>query len=296
MASDSNNNKGVAPTSCGLCGLSLRYGNVSAVFSGKSYSFCCTGCRQVFNILLEAADTDDPEKFRETELFKQCREKGIIPGSEADLASRASTTNPRVLAPPATDPSPGPDPAIDSSEDTLDLNLKISNMWCPACAWLIDETLRKADGIIASSCNFSTDRLSIHYNPIKTSPSRIIQTISKLGYNAAVPEESRDALERRKEFIRFAISAFLTMNIMMLSYALYSGFFTELTRETVYKLSWPAFIMATVGLRRFRIFQKGLAWHRQSGLRHGNFDHRRIHECLCLQHNQSYRRQHTYLL
>jgi heavy metal translocating P-type ATPase len=261
LASDSNNKKGAASTSCDLCGLSLHYGKVSAVFSGKSYSFCCTGCRQVFNILLEAADTDDPEKFRETELFKQCREKGIIPASEADLASRATTTNHRVLAPPATDPSQGPDPAIDSSKDTLDLNLKISNMWCPACAWLIDETLIKAGGIIDSSCNFSTDRLSIHYNPITTSPSRIIRTIDKLGYHATLPDESQDALERRKEFIRFSISAFLTMNIMMLSYALYSGFFTELTRETVYKLSWPAFIMATVVLAYggFEFFKK--AWH-----------------------------------
>jgi heavy metal translocating P-type ATPase len=32
---------------------------------------------------------------------------------------------------------------------------------------------------------------------------------------------------------------------MMMSYALYTGFFTELSRDTIYKLSWPAFIMAT---------------------------------------------------
>ena len=77
-------------------------------------------------------------------------------------------------------------------------------------------------------------------------PDRIIDAVKKLGYRAAEPDASRDAHERRKEFIRFAISAFLTMNIMMLSYALYSGFFTEFSRETIYKLSWPAFVMATI--------------------------------------------------
>ena len=119
-------------------------------------------------------------------------------------------------------------------------------MWCPACAWLIDEGLKKAPGVIHSTCNFSTDRLQVNYNPIKTSPDRIISAVRKLGYRAAEPDASQDALERRKEFIRFGISAFLTMNIMMLSYALYSGFFTEFSRDTIYKLSWPAFVMATV--------------------------------------------------
>jgi heavy metal translocating P-type ATPase len=246
----------------------LRYGTVSAEFSGKSYAFCCTGCRQVFNILIEATDSNDPEKFRETELFKQCREKGIIPASEADLASKASPSFTGVLIPEAADAARSPDPADDSSQNSLDLSLKVANMWCPACAWIIDETLKKNDGIIESSCNFSTDRLYIHYDPVKTSPSNIIRTIAKLGYNANIPEESRHASERRKEFIRFSISAFLTMNIMMLSYALYSGFFTEISRETVYKLSWPAFVMATIVLvyGGFEFFKK--AWH---GIAHAAF-------------------------
>ena len=234
--------------SCDLCGLSLRYENITAKFSGKTYLFCCMGCRQVFNILLEATASLDPKMFKETNLFKQCREQGIIPKSENDLASETFKTRPDVSIPIALD-QPDPDkPSLKTSTDVLGLNLRVSNMWCPACAWLIDESLKKTSGIIDSSCNFSTDRLHINYNPIQTSPTKIIQSISKLGYRAAVPEESQDALERRKEFIRFAISAFLTMNIMMLSYALYSGFFTELSREAIYKLSWPAFIMATVVL------------------------------------------------
>ena len=146
------------------------------------------------------------------------------------------------------------------NRDVLKLNLKIGNMWCPACAWLIDETLKQTAGIIDSSCNFSTDRLQVNYNPIQTSPPDIIKAVGKLGYRAAEPDESKVVLENRKAFIRFAISAFLTMNIMMLSYALYTGFFTELSRDTIYKLSWPAFIMATCVLAYggFELFKK--AW------------------------------------
>ncbi len=141
-------------------------------------------------------------------------------------------------------------------------------MWCPACAWIIDESLKKTPGVIDSACNFSTDRLQVNYNPIKSSPDRIIDAVKTLGYRAAQPDESRDALERRQEFIRFAISAFLTMNIMMLSYALYSGFFTEFSPDTIYKLSWPAFVMATIVVvyGGFELFKK--AW---SGLTNAAF-------------------------
>ena len=245
---------------CDLCGLSLSAGRFEATFSDKTYQFCCQGCRQVFSILIEATDSGDPAKFRESDLFKQCLEKGIIPRSEADLLSTELNGNPD---PPPSGQVDNPQPAghlATPPEGVLSLNLKISNMWCPACAWLIDESLKKSPGVIDSACNFSTDRLQVNYNPIKTSPDRIVDAVKKLGYRAAEPDASRDLMERRREFMRFAISAFLTMNIMMLSYALYSGFFTEFSRDTIYKLSWPAFIMATmvVGYGGFELIKK--AW------------------------------------
>lgn len=264
IANHSQNAAGV----CDLCGLPLSAGRFEAAFSGKTYQFCCQGCRQVFSILIEAADSGDPAKFRDSDLFKLCLDKGIIPRSEADLVSTQVNGN---SAPSPSNQFDNPEPAgqlTTPADGILDLNLKISNMWCPACAWLIDESLKKTPGVMDSACNFSTDRLQVNYNPIKTSPDRIIEAVKKLGYRAAEPDESRDALERRREFIRFAISAFLTMNIMMLSYALYSGFFIEFSPDTIYKLSWPAFIMATmvVFYGGFELFNK--AW---SGLTQAAF-------------------------
>jgi len=243
-----------SPDICALCGLPLRAGRFEATSSGKTYHFCCQGCRQVFSILIEATDSGDPAKFRDSNLFKQCLEKGIIPRSEADLVSIG------VDGKSDESPSGRTDKLVAPTDSVLSLNLKVSNMWCPACAWIIDESLKKTPGVIDSACNFSTDRLQVNYNPIKTSPDQIIDAVKTLGYRAAEPDESRDALERRQEFIRFVISAFLTMNIMMLSYALYSGFFTDFSRDTIYKLSWPAFIMATIVVvyGGFELFKK--AW------------------------------------
>jgi len=255
-------------SSCDLCGLPLRAGTVEAVFSDRTYRFCCTGCRQVFTILFEAADSNDPDSFRETELFKKCQENGIIPKSEADLVSKTTIADKTSSDGAIRLDLGNPDSGSTGNGDVLRLNLKIGNMWCPACAWLIDETLKQTAGIIDSACNFSTDRLQINYNPIQTSPPDIIKAVGKLGYKAAEPAESQNVLEGRKAFIRFAVSAFLTMNIMMLSYALYTGFFIELSRDTIYKLSWPAFIMATCVLAYggFELFKK--AW---AGITHAAF-------------------------
>ncbi len=181
---------------CDLCGLSLRHGHVSATIDGKAYHFCCNGCRQVFNILIEASDGSSPETFKHSELFKQCVEKGIIPKSEAELAQNQRKSPAKPVAESTADRQ---------SENVLDLVLKVGNMWCPACAWLIDESLQKSAGIIDSACNFTTDRLQIRYDPVQTSPTHIIQSIARLGYKAAAPDDTQHAVERRKEFVRFAI-------------------------------------------------------------------------------------------
>jgi heavy metal translocating P-type ATPase len=234
------------PRTCDLCGLPLRHGKVTATYSGRDYAFCCWGCRQVFDILFQTAGTADPAAFKETELFKQCREKGIIPKSEDELAAQSQAARDTEKFISAGQQS-GAEPQIktgETSPELLPLALSLGNMWCPACAWLIEETLKKTPGIGESRCNFSTDRLYVTYAPVRMSPEQIIAVVQKLGYQASLPGETRDAVERKKEFLRFAVSAFLTVNVMMLSFALYSGFFTELSAETITKLSWPAFIMA----------------------------------------------------
>jgi len=245
---------------CDLCGLSLRFGNYSLEASGKTHRFCCLGCKQVFLMLLEATDSGDPARFKETELFKKCLEMGIIPGSENDLLQREAL-EPVVDKPQSAANRTQPDNAASTENTTLTLHLKLRGMWCPACAWVIDESLKKMPGIVKSTCNFSTDRLRCEYNPIKASPAQIIASIEKLGYRSVQPSEDAISRENRIEFIRFGISAFLTMNVMMLSFALYSGFISELSRDVITKLSWPMFVMASIVMfyGGQNIFRKALA-------------------------------------
>jgi len=234
---------------CDLCGLSLHYQQLSTTISGKTFHFCCMGCKQVFRMLKEATDSPDPESFRQTELFRKCQEIGIIPRTEAELQERVRSQ----------DPQPSGSSFVGTVEEHhrsknvpgethLSLTLNVNQMWCPACAWVIEETLKRSPGIETASCNFATDRVRVDYNPVLTSPLRIIDCIQSMGYDTFVSGEEEREHEKRTELIRFVVSGFLTANVMMLSYAIYTGFFTELSRDTVQKLSWPIFIMASIVL------------------------------------------------
>ena len=247
--------------SCDLCGLSLRHGTVRWTSGNREFFFCCMGCRQVFIMLMEASDSPDPVHFKETDLFKKCREMGIIPESESDLKERLAKDDAKS---PSSSLQPDPELSSDrenkNAAERLTIYLKVSDMWCPACAWVIEAALKKHSGVFRSACNFSTDRVSCEYNPIQTSPDEIIRAIGRLGYRAAIPEEDAKAIETKKDFIRFAVSAFLTANVMMLSFALYSGFFTDLTKDAVYKISVPIFVLAGIVIfyGGFKIYRK--AW------------------------------------
>jgi P-type Cu+ transporter len=239
---------------CELCGLPPKYGTFSLDLNGRTAYFCCQGCRQVYIMLAEAADATDPADFRHTDLFRRCVEMGVIPRSEDDLAAA-------VARPSAAVDHDVPGDPLSSSvhEGCLVSHVAVDGMWCPACAWVIEETLNRQPGIKDAHCNFSTDRLRCKYDPTRTSPDEIQSIIQRLGYAASPPDALTADRERRSQFVRFAITAFISMNVMMLSFSLYSGFFTDLAAEAVWKISWPMFFMATAVM-----LYGGLPMHRRA--------------------------------
>lgn len=221
---------------CTLCGLPLRYGNHNAAFNGQTLNFCCGGCVMVYTMLMEASHSPDPEKFKQSELYRRCVRAGVIPATEDDLADTA--VNKENAAPSAM----SQDPPVDS----LVLQLKVEGMWCPACAWVVQSALEKLAGVQEAICDFATDRLRCSYNPVQADPDTIAATIRSLGYSPLSTENISKLSIRRAEFIRLIICAFLSANVMMLSWSLYSGSFTSLSHQEIRFISWPIWIMTTV--------------------------------------------------
>ncbi len=245
------------PDTCDLCGLNLVSGIQTLSRKGQDYRFCCIGCKQVFRMLADATENPDISSFKDTEIFKQCQALGIIPRNDPETEKKQ------------VDFSENQSEISEDIENDhlLQLRLSVEGMWCPACAWVIENSLLKHNGVFKASCNFSTDRITLSYDPVKTSPHQISRAINSLGYTLSISGETSESKQRKKEFIRFGISAFLTMNVMMLSFSLYSGFFTELSVDSIRYISWPILLMATVVLvyGGQKIHQKGWAPWRSFG-------------------------------
>ena len=235
---------------CQLCGLPLGSSQSQSMIGGELLHFCCPGCQQVF-LLLFNSPAGLPANFRETDIYRACLEAGIIP--------RAVESKP---------PFDSPERHRESSLSPLNLTLRVEGMWCPTCSWLIEEVLRRTKGIFEPQVSFVSDLVQLKYFPHLLSPQEIITRISRLGFHPVLfegdPGESR---EKRSMVLRLGVSAILTANIMMISMALYLGFFREFSREVIGYLSYPIWLIATpvVFYGGLPILRRGLA-----GLRYGN--------------------------
>ena len=220
-------------TRCGLCGLPVGRSRVQLKLGQTSVQFCCPGCLYVYQILSNTPD-GPPRDFKDTDLYKACLSSGLIPRSEADLLSKEEDgKNARPLQ------------AIDGRL-ALSLSFRVEGMWCPACSFLIEEALRKTKGVLEVRVAFLSDLAQVTYLPHEISIETIMDRVSTLGYRPSRLEEaSGSSQERRDLLFRLGISCFLTANVMMISFALYFGFFQELGKGAIQYLSYPLWALAT---------------------------------------------------
>ncbi len=191
--------------------------------------FCCPGCRQVF-LLLSAERGSLPANFKDTDLYRICVESGIIPDG------------------PPVGRTGAVDTAIDSEADLPPLNIamRLEGMWCPACAWLIEEVLRRTPGVLKPSVSFLSDTVQMQYLPHLVSPVEITAKIARLGYRASGLSEARSNASGKDDLLaRLSVSAILSANVMMVSCALYFGFFRDLSSTVIGYFSYPLLAIAT---------------------------------------------------
>lgn len=224
--------------SCHLCGLPVGNSKISLPTSNETANFCCTGCMYVFQIFFNSPD-GLPKEYKNTELYRACVSAGLIPSGEGARANGSAFAGAVDAEIPLT-------PEMIEIQEGLsqELSVRIEGMWCVACSWLIEQLLRKMDGIVSASIYFFSDIARIKYMPHRIQPKQITEGISRLGYRASPVEDGSGSVESRNFMVRLGISAILSMNIMMISFALYFGFLEEIGQEAVY-FSYPLWVLAT---------------------------------------------------
>jgi len=170
--------------------------------------------------ILESSDFDgDPTRSM---AFLAAQREGLVPTVEPAAAPRDRTTE----AP--------------ASGETRQLNVEVEGMWCPSCAWLVESVLDRTPGVRRSQVAFVTDLLQVTYDPAVIGPDDIGEKVASLGYEVRRPQGG-GAQGDRGPLLRFGLAAFLTANVMTLSYALYAHRMSAVPEAVA---GWLPFVLA----------------------------------------------------
>jgi Cu2+-exporting ATPase len=196
-----------APDTCAHCALPIPPADlVIDTINGEEVHFCCRGCQGVYRIISGAGLHNF---YRQREWTEQGVPAGVFDTKfEEDLLAGHVATH---------------------DESSAEISLIIEGIRCASCVWLLEKLLSKEPGIASIRVNYGTHRAQVRFNPQHTSPARIFTRIARLGYlphpfTAGIAQQTA-AREQRSLLIRFGTAAFLSMQLMGFSLALYGGYF-----------------------------------------------------------------------
>ena len=122
-------------------------------------------------------------------------------------------------------------------------------MRCAACAWLIDRALRREPGVLDAGANAITGRISVRWDPRRTTLSALMTRLAGLGYRpwlatGQLRERARRD-ERRRWLLRLGVAGLGAMQAMMFAEALFLDTRGEMTVPTRDFFRWITFLVTT---------------------------------------------------
>lgn len=193
-------------------------------------NFCCKGCQGVYHLLKD----DGLDSF-----YEKLGNRTIAPPLEIDNDDLEKFDSKNFL-----------DNYVRITKDGFaQIDLIIEGIHCAACVWLNEKVLYETKGIIEANINFTSNKARITWDDEKLKLSEIILKIRAIGYNAYAYDSSVADIAatkaKRDYFIRMMVAVIASMNIMMLSVAKYTGFFTGIAEEVKNMIHIGEFLLST---------------------------------------------------
>ncbi len=125
-------------------------------------------------------------------------------------------------------------------DGSASLNCTVDGMRCGACALSIEHAISNINGVLQARVNATTHRLRLVWNPETVHPKRLLDAVTELGFEAhPFAMEGKQTTEQNL-LVPLAVAGFGTMNIMAISFAVWSGLVTDMgvgTRTFLHALS-----------------------------------------------------------
>lgn len=101
------------------------------------------------------------------------------------------------------------------------ITLDVKGMTCASCVNRVEKVLKKNEGVISASVNLATEKASVEYDASKVDTGKLIELITKVGYEAFLPEskpvQNKEAeIKREKRTVILAIVLTLPLSLPML--------------------------------------------------------------------------------
>lgn len=199
--------------------------NISHRDGDAELRFCCQGCLGAYLIIRGAG----LEAFYAR---RQWVEAGVAPGSfEARFSDDAL------------------EECVSLQQEHSRMNLLLEGIRCASCVWLIEKIIGALEGIDSIRVNYATHRVQILFDRSHATPASIVESIARLGYLprpwSARNHHLQAERERRTLLIRFSAAAFLSMQLMGYSAALYAGYFQGIAPQSRQLLQILSAVVAT---------------------------------------------------
>ena len=78
-----------------------------------------------------------------------------------------------------------------AAESTAKTTLAIKGMTCGGCVAAVKLQLKKTDGVTAYDVSLEKAEAEVSYDPSRTEPRKIAESVSKTGFTASVKEEEK---------------------------------------------------------------------------------------------------------
>jgi Cu+-exporting ATPase len=172
-------------------------------------SFCCDGCKLVYEILNEngLCDYYDIEKQPGVTQNKKIREGQFRYLDDEQISSRLLSYR---------------------DEKIFHVSLYLPQMHCSSCVWLLENLHRVDPGVLSAEVNFPRKEISISARTADTNLRKIAETLTRIGYEPHISLEDADrkkpGILNRQRILKLGIAGFCFGNIMMLSFPEYLGF------------------------------------------------------------------------
>ncbi len=195
--------------------------------------FCCHACRAIYRMITEEGYGD----------FYTRRDWKTVGIPEA-LRS-------------ADQPEPEP-PAVEQEAlllfirgdgDIKEADLMVDGIRCASCIWLNEKVLERTKGVLSARINFATHRALIRWDGARTTLHAIIARIRSVGYLARpyTPAAQEETLKKQNYdlLVRLGTASFFSMQLMVLSFGLYAGYFQGIDPREKHWLEFFALLVCT---------------------------------------------------